>query len=114
MGDVGALSLGGALGTIAVITKVGDDPFGDYVRWALAETFGPITFLICVLGGLGNSVFHPADYSIFNASVSPSRTDAAESRETSRSDERPPARTATLTGSSPCSSCHRRWSCPRD
>ena len=26
-----------------------------------------------LLGGLGNSVFHPADYSIFNASVSPSR-----------------------------------------
>jgi len=26
-----------------------------------------------VLGGLGNSVFHPADYSIFNASVSPPR-----------------------------------------
>jgi 5-dehydro-2-deoxygluconokinase len=24
----------------AVFTKVGDDPFGDYVRWALAETFG--------------------------------------------------------------------------
>ncbi len=28
---------------------------------------------VAVLGGLGNSVFHPADYSIFNASVSPSR-----------------------------------------
>ena len=26
-----------------------------------------------LLGGLGNSVFHPADYSIFNASVSPRR-----------------------------------------
>ena len=26
-----------------------------------------------LLGGLGNSVFHPADYSIFNASVSPPR-----------------------------------------
>ena len=26
-----------------------------------------------LLGGLGNSVFHPADYSIFNASVSPGR-----------------------------------------
>jgi 5-dehydro-2-deoxygluconokinase len=24
----------------AVLTKVGDDPFGDYVRWALADTFG--------------------------------------------------------------------------
>ena len=24
----------------AVFTKVGADPFGDYVRWALAETFG--------------------------------------------------------------------------
>ena len=24
----------------AVFTKVGDDPFGQYVRWALAETFG--------------------------------------------------------------------------
>jgi 5-dehydro-2-deoxygluconokinase len=24
----------------AVLTKVGDDPFGDYVRWALATTFG--------------------------------------------------------------------------
>jgi 5-dehydro-2-deoxygluconokinase len=24
----------------AVFTKVGDDPFGDYVRWALSETFG--------------------------------------------------------------------------
>jgi 5-dehydro-2-deoxygluconokinase len=24
----------------AVVTKVGDDPFGEYVRWALAETFG--------------------------------------------------------------------------
>src|SRR4030095_14797673 len=33
--------------------------------WALA--------LGAVLGGLGNSVFHPADYSIFNASVSPPR-----------------------------------------
>ena len=28
---------------------------------------------VALLGGLGNSVFHPADYSIFNASVSPSR-----------------------------------------
>jgi MFS family permease len=28
---------------------------------------------VAVLAGLGNSVFHPADYSIFNASVSPSR-----------------------------------------
>ena len=26
-----------------------------------------------LLGGLGNSVFHPADYSIFNASISPAR-----------------------------------------
>jgi MFS family permease len=26
-----------------------------------------------LLGGLGNSVFHPADYSIFNASISPGR-----------------------------------------
>ena len=26
-----------------------------------------------LLGGLGNSVFHPSDYSVFNASVSPSR-----------------------------------------
>ena len=34
------------------------------------------------------------------AAVSPSRTDAAELSETSCSDERPPARTATLTGSS--------------
>ena len=33
--------------------------------WALAAA--------AILGGLGNSVFHPADYSIFNASVSPSR-----------------------------------------
>ena len=24
----------------AVLTKVGDDPFGEYVRWALADTFG--------------------------------------------------------------------------
>jgi 5-dehydro-2-deoxygluconokinase len=24
----------------AVVTKVGDDPFGEYVRWALAVTFG--------------------------------------------------------------------------
>jgi len=28
---------------------------------------------VALLAGLGNSVFHPADYSIFNASVSPSR-----------------------------------------
>ena len=28
---------------------------------------------VALLGGLGNSVFHPADYSIFNASVSSSR-----------------------------------------
>jgi FSR family fosmidomycin resistance protein-like MFS transporter len=28
---------------------------------------------VAVLAGLGNSVFHPADYSIFNASVSPTR-----------------------------------------
>jgi len=33
--------------------------------WALA--------VAAILGGLGNSVFHPADYSIFNASVSTSR-----------------------------------------
>jgi MFS transporter, FSR family, fosmidomycin resistance protein len=33
--------------------------------WALA--------VAALLGGLGNSVFHPADYSIFNASVSTSR-----------------------------------------
>jgi MFS family permease len=32
-----------------------------------------------LLGGLGNSVFHPADYSIFNASVSPSRLGRAYS-----------------------------------
>jgi FSR family fosmidomycin resistance protein-like MFS transporter len=28
---------------------------------------------VALVGGLGNSVFHPADYSIFNASVSPTR-----------------------------------------
>jgi MFS transporter, FSR family, fosmidomycin resistance protein len=39
--------------------------------WALA--------LAAVLGGLGNSVFHPADYSIFNASVSPPRLGRAYS-----------------------------------
>jgi FSR family fosmidomycin resistance protein-like MFS transporter len=33
--------------------------------WALAAA--------AILSGLGNSVFHPADYSIFNASVSPPR-----------------------------------------
>jgi FSR family fosmidomycin resistance protein-like MFS transporter len=33
--------------------------------WALA--------VAAILAGLGNSVFHPADYSIFNASVSPPR-----------------------------------------
>jgi len=41
-------------------------------------------------------------------------TEAAESSDTSRSDDRPPARTATLTESFPCWSC-RRWSSrPRD
>ena len=34
--------------------------------------------------------------------AAPSRTEAAESSETSCSDERPPARTATLTASAPC------------
>jgi MFS family permease len=29
--------------------------------------------LAAILGGLGNSVFHPADYSIFNAAISPPR-----------------------------------------
>jgi 5-dehydro-2-deoxygluconokinase len=32
----------------AVLTKVGDDPFGDYVRWALAETFGVDTRFVGV------------------------------------------------------------------
>jgi FSR family fosmidomycin resistance protein-like MFS transporter len=34
---------------------------------------------VALLGGLGNSVFHPADYSIFNASISPSRLGRAYS-----------------------------------
>ncbi len=32
----------------AVLTKVGDDPFGDYVRWALADTFGVDTRFVGV------------------------------------------------------------------
>ena len=32
----------------AVLTKVGDDPMGDYVRWALAETFGVDTRFVGV------------------------------------------------------------------
>jgi 5-dehydro-2-deoxygluconokinase len=32
----------------AVLTKVGDDPFGDYVRWALADTFGVDTSFVGV------------------------------------------------------------------
>jgi FSR family fosmidomycin resistance protein-like MFS transporter len=34
---------------------------------------------IAVLAGLGNSVFHPADYAIFNASITPSRLGRAYS-----------------------------------
>jgi 5-dehydro-2-deoxygluconokinase len=32
----------------AVLTKVGDDPFGDYVRWALVDTFGVDTRFVGV------------------------------------------------------------------
>ena len=32
----------------AVVTKVGDDAFGDYVRWALADTFGVDTRFVGV------------------------------------------------------------------
>jgi 5-dehydro-2-deoxygluconokinase len=32
----------------AVLTKIGDDPFGDYIRWALAETFGVDTRFVGV------------------------------------------------------------------
>jgi 5-dehydro-2-deoxygluconokinase len=32
----------------AVLTKVGHDPFGDYVRWALADTFGVDTSFLGV------------------------------------------------------------------
>jgi 5-dehydro-2-deoxygluconokinase len=32
----------------AVLTKVGDDPFGDYIRWALADTFGVDTRFVGV------------------------------------------------------------------
>jgi 5-dehydro-2-deoxygluconokinase len=32
----------------AVLTRVGDDPFGQYVRWALAETFGVDTSFVGV------------------------------------------------------------------
>jgi 5-dehydro-2-deoxygluconokinase len=30
----------------AVLTRVGDDPFGEYVRWALADTFGVDTTFV--------------------------------------------------------------------
>jgi len=38
----------------------------------IAPAYGALA-AAAILGGLGNSVFHPADYSIFNASVSPPR-----------------------------------------
>jgi MFS family permease len=38
----------------------------------LAPSYGALV-VAAIIGGLGNSVFHPADYSIFNAAISPSR-----------------------------------------
>ncbi len=32
----------------ALLTRVGDDPFGEYIRWALAETFGVDTTFVGV------------------------------------------------------------------
>ena len=51
---------------------------GSYVIMSLAPTFSLL--LVCAaLAGAGNSVFHPADYSILTAKVSPSRVGRAYS-----------------------------------
>jgi len=45
---------------------------GSMVLAGMAPSYAALA-AAALLGGLGNSVFHPADYSIFNASISPGR-----------------------------------------
>ena len=91
--DVSYTALGAALAVLNVTTALTQAPVGFMVdrygapgilvgglalfalATALVGVFGtyPALLLLMVLAGLGNSVFHPADYAILSASVEPER-----------------------------------------
>jgi FSR family fosmidomycin resistance protein-like MFS transporter len=91
--DVSYTALGAALAVLNLTTALTQAPVGFLVdrygapgiliggltlfalATALVGVFGtyPALLLLMVLAGLGNSVFHPADYAILSASVEPER-----------------------------------------
>ncbi|MCZ6884816.1 MAG: MFS transporter [Alphaproteobacteria bacterium] len=75
---VGArIVLTGGLFIISVaFTLVGLAPAAGQALMGLGLTFDPtyvIILVILVLGGIGNSVFHPADYAILSSAINPMR-----------------------------------------
>ena len=76
------VALGLVMGVFFAASGIGQTVSGFLVdRWGAARVLlaGMALLGVAILAGLGNSVFHPADYSIFNASVNARRLGRAYS-----------------------------------